>query len=216
MKPQDFDQFCEMLDLLAEQYTKTLSDGAKTMYWQVLKQFDLPDLQEAAYRHLQNPDTGQFMPKTADFVRMLQGSTQDAALRAWAKVDKGVREVGPYEDVVFDDALIHRVIQDMGGWIGFGSKTLDEWPFIAKEFENRYRGFKVRNETPDYPTRLIGIANAHNEKNGFKTTDPILIGDESKAKQVMLGGTDKPTIGFKRLSESVDQSNVKQLRMVGE
>ena len=58
MKPQDFDQFCEMLDLLAEQYTKTLSDGAKTMYWQVLKQFDLPDLQEAAYRHLQNPDTG--------------------------------------------------------------------------------------------------------------------------------------------------------------
>lgn len=203
MKQQDFDEFCEMLDLIAEQHNKRLSDGLKTLYWQGLADFDLAAVQQAAARHLRNPDTGQFMPKIADFIRMLQGSTQDSALVAWAKVDKAVRQVGTYEDVVFDDPLIHRVIQDMGGWIGFGSKNEDEWPFVAKEFENRYRGFKVKSEIPEYPAKLIGIASAHNEKEGFKSAGPVLIGDESRAKQVLLGGTDKPSIGFKRLSTSV-------------
>jgi hypothetical protein len=205
MKPQDFDEFCEMLDLIAEQHNKTLSDGAKTLYWLALKDFELSALHQAAIQHLKNPDTGAFMPKTGDFVRMLQGSTQDAALRAWAKVDRAVREIGPYEDVVFDDALIHRVIQDMGGWIGLGSKNSDEWPFIAKEFENRYRGFKVKSELPDYPRKLLGLTNAHNERNGFKAEEPILIGDETKALAVLNNGTDKPAIGFKRLSDVTEK-----------
>jgi hypothetical protein len=149
MQQRDFDEFCEMLDLIAEQYGKTLSDGAKALYWQGLHDFDLSALKQAASRHLRNPDTGQFMPKIADFVRMLQGSTQDAALTAWAKVDQAIRRIGTYQDVVFDDPIIHRVIQDMGGWIGLGTKTEDEWPFVAKEFENRYRGFKQRSEIPD-------------------------------------------------------------------
>lgn len=211
MQQRDFDEFCEMLDLIAEQYGKTLSDGAKALYWQGLHDFDLSALKQAASRHLRNPDTGQFMPKIADFVRMLQGSTQDAALVAWAKVDQAVRRIGAYQDVVFDDPIIHRVIQDMGGWIGLGTKNEDEWPFVAKEFENRYRGFKQRSEIPDYPGRLIGITNAHNEQKGFKTDSPILIGNETKAIQVMNSGSDKPAIGFKKL----DIAPVKQLKAVG-
>lgn len=215
MKQQDFDEFCEMLDLIAEQHSKRLSDGLKMLYWQGLSDFDLAAVKQAAARHLRNPDTGQFMPKIADFIRMLQGSTQDSALLAWAKVDKAVRQVGTYEDVVFDDPLIHRVIQDMGGWIGFGSKSEDEWPFVAKEFENRYRGFKAKNEVPEYPGLLIGIATAHNQKEGFKAEPPVLIGNEMRARQVLNGGTDKPAIGFKRLSESVERPEIKQLRRVG-
>jgi hypothetical protein len=125
-----------------------------------------------------------------------------------------VRQVGTYTDVVFDDALIHRVIQDMGGWIGFGLKDNDEWPFVAKEFENRYRGFKIRSETPEYPSILIGIATAHNTKQGFKASPPVLIGNELRAMQVMQGGTDKPSIGFKRMTEDMRVPTVKQLRAV--
>lgn len=33
---------------------------------------------------------------------------------AWNKVDKAVRQVGAWTSVMFDDALIHRVISDMG------------------------------------------------------------------------------------------------------
>lgn len=215
MKQQDFDQFCEMLDLMAEQCHKKLSDGLKMLYWQGLKNFDLHALEQAAYRHLRNPDTGQFMPKIADFVRMLEGTTQDSALVAWAKVDMAVRRIGTYSDVVFDDPIIHRVIHDMGGWIGLGTKAESEWPFVAKEFENRYRGFKSRSEIPEYPAKLIGIATAHNEQKGFQTETPILVGNELRARQVLNGGTDKPSIGFKKLDlDSIPVEN-KQLRAVG-
>jgi hypothetical protein len=35
------------------------------------------------------------------------------------------------------------VISDMGGWVLLGSKGDGDWPFIAKEFENRYRGYRM-------------------------------------------------------------------------
>ena len=51
----------------------------------------------------------------ADILRMMQGTSLDSALSAWAKVDKAVRRVGTYETIVFDDEIIHRVIHDMSG-----------------------------------------------------------------------------------------------------
>lgn len=214
MKQQDFDQFCEMLDLIAEQHHKKLSSGLKMLYWQGLVDFDIAAIQQAAYRHLRNPDTGQFMPKIADFVRMLHGTTQDAALIAWAKVDQAVRRIGTYQDVVFDDSIIHRVIQDMGGWIALGTKSEDEWPFVAKEFENRYRGFKSRSERPEYPPILMGIANAHNCQQGFRLNEPMLIGNEALARQVLQCGSDKPMVGFKRFTELPETVKAPALKRV--
>lgn len=201
MKQQEFDEFCELLDHISEQYGKPLSVGAKMLYWQGLIEFDLSAVKEALGRHLRNPDNGMFMPKIADVVRMLQGTSQDSALIAWAKVDKAVRQVGTGQSVVFDDAIIHRVLQEMGGWLSLGSKTNDEWPFVAKEFENRYRGYKMRNEKFEYVTKMVGLYDHHNTGNGFNENEPILIGNPEKANQVMLGGTNKPLIGFTPLAE---------------
>lgn len=202
MKQSEFDEFCEMLDHVSEQYNKTLSEGVKILYWQGLEEYDLSAVRQALGKHLKNPDNGQFMPKIADVVRMMQGTTQDSALIAWAKVDKAVRQIGTGTSVVFDDPIIHKVLQDMGGWLSFGSKSEDEWPFVAKDFENRYRGYKLRNEQTEYPKVLIGLYEAQNSTQGFKSDPPILVGDTDKAKQVMLGGTTKPLIGFTPLQPS--------------
>ena len=203
MQQRDFDGFVDILQVVGEQYGKKLSDGVIALYWQGLQDFELMAVREALGRHLRNTDTGQFMPKIADIIRMLQGSTQDSALTAWAKVDRAVRQVGPHQSVVFDDALIHVVLHEMGGWTALGQKSDDEWPFVAREFENRYRGFKSRGELPAYPPKLIGIADAHNaqsEKTKAFIRPPMLIGDATKAQQVMLGGTDKPLLGMTRMS----------------
>jgi hypothetical protein len=212
MQANDFEKFREGISGVMGFYEKTLAPFAFDAWWNALKAYDLQAVVDAFNRHLSNPDAGQYPPKPADIIRMLQGSTQDTALRAWAKVDQSIRQIGPYLDVVFDDALIHRVIQDMGGWIALGTKAEDEWPFVAKEFENRYRGFKIRSEKPEYRAILIGIATASNNKQGFKAELPVLIGNELRALQVMQGGSDKPSIGFKRMSEDIKP--VKQLRAV--
>ena len=112
-----FDEFSEILDLVAEQYNKTLSAGLKMLYRQGLCEYEFDAVKQALTRHLRNTDSGMFMPKIADIIKMTQGSSLDSALVAWSKVDKSVRFKGVYADVVFDDPLIHRVIDDMGGWI---------------------------------------------------------------------------------------------------
>lgn len=205
MRTEDFGKFHEGIVGVMSFYGKDVSGFALDVWWMALKGYDLAAITEAFNRHLMNPDSGQFAPKPADIVRMLQGSTQDAALTAWAKVDKAVRSIGPYQSVVFDDPLIHAVLHDMGGWIALSQKTEDEWPFVAKEFENRYRGFKSRGIVPEYSGVMVGLGEAHNRKGGFNVEPPMLIGNEQSAKQVMLSGSDRPSIGFKRASAEVMQ-----------
>ena len=213
MQQNEFDQFAQMLESIAEYCGKPLSPGVVAIYWQGLKDLDLSAIRHALNAHVQNPDTGQFMPKIADVRRMLGGTTQDSALRAWAKVDKALRHVGTYASVAFDDPLIHRVLHDMGGWVGLGTKTEDEWPFVAKEFENRYRGYAMRNESPEYPPLLTGIADADNARRGLQCEPPRLIGDATKAEAVMQGGTSRQLVGFSSASRCAPEVGV--LRIAG-
>jgi len=204
MQQRDFDCFVDIIQAVSEQYGKRLSDSVLALYWQGLQDFELIAVRDALGRHLRNTDTGQFMPKIADIIKMLQGSSLDSALNAWAKVDRALRQVGPYETVVFDDPLIHRILHDMGGWMMLGQKTDDEWPFVAREFEQRYRGFKSRNERFEYPAKLIGVSEAHNSKEGHKTAQPMLIGDATQAKAVMLAGANGgKLLGLTRMSEVI-------------
>jgi hypothetical protein len=205
MQAEQLDEFIEVLEAVAEQYNKPLSDGLKTLYWQGLKDYDYQAVTQALSRHIRNPDSGMFMPKIADIVKMLQGSTMDSAYAAWTKVDKAVRSVGTYSTVVFDDPIIHRVLQDMGGWMQLGTKAEDEWPFVAKEFENRYRGFKGKNESIEYPKQLCGIFEAHNTKEGFKTEPPVLIGNKEQALLVAKGGTELPILQITRSDDTFKQ-----------
>lgn len=202
MQPQQLDDFIEVLEAVAEQYGKPLSDGLKELYWNALKGYDYEAVTLALTRHIRNTDSGMFMPKIADIVKMLQGSTQDSAFAAWTKVDKAVRSVGTYDSVVFDDPIIHRVINDMGGWMQLGQKQETDWPFVAKEFENRYRGFKSRNEVPEYPKALPGIFEAHNSKEGHKVAPPVLIGNKEQALLVAQGGIENAALQITRADDN--------------
>lgn len=196
MTHDNLDEFNEILQAIADLYGKRLSEFSIGIYWRALQHLDMPVVREAMHRHVTNPDNGQFMPKPADIIRMTQGSSQDKALQAWHKVDKAVRTVGVHRSVAFDDPLIHRALAEMGGWISLGNKTEDEWPFVAREFEQRYRAFASRQEQPDYPPVMIGISEANNNRKGHSSEPPALIGDAGVAKTVMIAGTQKPLLGI--------------------
>ena len=104
MQTDDFQKFHDGIIGVMGFYGRSVSSFALDVWWMALKEHDLAAIVDAFNRHLTNPDAGQFPPKPADIIRMLQGSTQDSALRAWAKVDQAVRRIGTYCDVVFDDA----------------------------------------------------------------------------------------------------------------
>ena len=202
MNIEDKPPFFKLIANVYAFYRQDFSEFAGSVWWQAMQPFDFPAVADALNRHCINPDSGQFMPKPADAVRMLKGSSLDSSMIAWSWVDKGIRQVGTYESVVFHDALIHRVVTDMGGWIALGTKTEDEWPFVAKEFQNRYKGYSSRNERPEYPKKLLGMAEAQNTQLGFKTMPPRLIGDPAQARLVFQQGAAADVSPVARLEDA--------------
>ncbi len=200
-------RFAALMTGLSDYYKSEVSKAVMALYWQGLKQYDYEAIEKAAWSHTQSPDeAGRWMPKISDLTKALQGRTVDQASVAWSKVDRAVRCLGTYQDVAFDDPLIHRVISDIGGWVKLGTQDEKEWPFVEKAFITRYQGYRMQSEQPDYPNVLIGIANAQNGVEGKQRNPPILIGNEEKAKKTLLGGTDKPILEFK-------QSNSETLKL---
>ncbi len=201
MHQHDSKAFAEIFQNVCELYGKAISDRVLNIWWKALQPYDLSAIKEAFGRHSRNTDGGRFFPRPADVVRMLEGSTEDAALQAWAQVDQVVRRVGVHESVVFGDPLIHRVLQEMGGWIALGSKQETDWPFVQKEFVARYRGYRERSETPAYPPVLIGTTEAQNTSEGFQSAPPVLVEDIPAAQKVLNGGT-LQALGVTRLTHA--------------
>lgn len=186
---EDLQHLTTMLNSLAEMYNKKQPTSfVVTLWWNALKQYNMEAVQHAFSAHITNPDNGQFMPKPADIIRMIGGTNQDKALVAWSTVDNAIRHVGTYEDVVFDDPIIHCVVMDMGGWIYLGSRNNKEWDFVKNEFVTRYRAIASKPVEPEAPAILTGITNRSNAQNGFPKSAPVLIGNPDKAQQVYLSG----------------------------
>jgi hypothetical protein len=190
MLPTDKPNLFQLLQGVYDFYAKDLSEFALSVWWAAMKPFDLPAVKDALNRHCVNPDGGQFLPKPADVIKLLAGGTQDASLVAWSKVDRAVRSIGTYRSVCFDDPIVNAVISDMGGWVSLGIKREDEWPFVAREFENRYRGYRLRGRGEVYPRHLPGIAERDNMARGLSHAEVVLIGNAEAAQRVMDGGVD--------------------------
>lgn len=201
MVPEDAKAFGELVRNVHSFYGKDASTFTIDVWWGAMKHYDLAAVRDALSRHCVNPDNGHFLPRPADVVRMLEGSTLDSAVFAWTKVDRALQSVGTYATVAFDDPLIHRVLEDMGGWTYLGQKSTDEWPFVAKEFQTRYRGYKAQRARPEYPPKLIGLVDAANTKQGFREGEVVLIGDARRAQAVLAAGSNVPRIPMTRMSE---------------
>lgn len=193
MQTQDIQKFTMLMAGIGELYGKTISSHLIDIYWQVLRKYELDDVQNAFQGHVKNPDCGQFFPKPADIIRFIEGNGESKALLAWAKTEKAVIQVGRYQSVVFDDPLIHAVIEDMGGWVKLCAMKSDQLPFVANEFQKRYMGYVNKNPLR-YPKYLWGLTECDNSKNGFSVDPPVLIGNAEKAKDVLKSGGGIPLI----------------------
>lgn len=192
MKQSDRQKFADLMGGIYAIYRAELSEVVLETWWQLFKSYDLDAVDHALKLHVLNPDTGQFIPKPADIVRMAGGTTKDSAILAWSKVNDGIRRIGNYSSIVFDDPIIHRVIQDMGGWPTVCSTTEKEYPFLQRRFEEAYRAYKVRGEVPVHPSRLIGTIEAQNGFMGYTIgkdyPDPVkLIGEPNACKLISSG-----------------------------
>jgi len=199
MNDNDKREFSNAISQVFKIYGKPPPEPAlQAMYFTALSHISIDDFKVAANLHLRDTDQGQYLPKPADILRNLQGNKATQAEQAWTKVDKAIRVRGPYYSLVFDDSIIHAVIDDMGGWISLCNSDEKEYPFKHKEFVTRYSGF-INKAPTQYPKKLIGIEEANNSQEGFKSRLPELIGNPEKAIAVLNGGDDSSRVQIRNI-----------------
>lgn len=191
MKHEERPAFSVLLAKTMSIYGKQITEGFVDVYFDALSAFDFESVKRGLNAHVQNPDSGQFAPKPGDIIRLIDGTSQDQGMVAWSMVDKAVRMVGPYQSVVFQDPIIHRVLDDMGGWVKLcNTPSEDDYKFQGIEFAKRYRAYVISGGVgSDYPKYLIGMAETENGARGLKTQPPMLIGSESECVKVLAGGS---------------------------
>lgn len=191
MNAADQKRLADVLGGVHDFYGKELSKFAVTVWMQACEMFDVEQVTKALSAHLMDAERGQFMPKPADIVRQLHGTSADRSLIAWGKVLDAMQRVGAYQSVVFDDGAIHGAISDMGGWAAICRSETDELPFTQKRFCDLHRAYSARPDMP-YPARLVGDHEMHNAPRGYSVAPPMLIGDAQRAQTVERLGSVGP------------------------
>lgn len=185
-------EFWKLLQGVYEFYGKreALTDFAAQVWWNACQSFEFDELSKAFSAHLVNAESGQYLPKPADIVRALQGTTTDRAAMAWGKVIEAASSIGAYTDVVFDDPAIHAAIEDLGGWPKVCRTEQKDLSYAMHRFCEQYKAYVGRGKF-EFAARLRGdrSSDAEYEKKGLPLPKPKLIGNAEKAMEVLNVGS---------------------------
>lgn len=191
MDKTEHKDFVGMVAEILSFYGKEISKFSAQVWWETCRRFDFEAVRRAFSIHVQDPDRGQFCPKPADIIRLLEGGSGDRSMQAWSRVERAIRELGGLSSVVFDDPTIHAVIQDMGGWERLCDTPEErELQFRGNEFRKRYQGYALR-PPQQYPPVLHGRIARQRARDSFPLPKPDLVGDPDQCQKVIESGSDR-------------------------
>jgi hypothetical protein len=201
MELNDKKRFLELITGLAHTFGMEMSVKDIENYWLFLRSYSLAEFEKAVIHYCASPEGYRFMPKPGELIAAIEGNALQQAQQAWSKVLNAVRRVGGDNSVIFDDALIHGVIYDMGGWVRLCEMYQRDESFKQREFESRYVAY--RHHPPKlYPQQLYGrMAGINGILNPLPRREPIMVGEEEKAKLVFQKGVELAKLSsYKTLS----------------
>ena len=204
-KKTDFKNFLGVLTGLGEAFDKKISDTLFEVYWEALKDLPFEDFNRAANMLIR---TSKFFPKPVEFRdQVLPDITAQASL-AYEKLDKAFSQAGIYKTVVFDDPVIHAVVENLGGWIYYCNLPDEELKWYRKDFEKKYLDFAplIAQRKILAPVKLIGIYE-RDTQSSIEAKTPFLIGDGTKilswTKEVKA--LKEKNNGFKEIKSAMPQ-----------
>ena len=208
MTPEDRQRFAELIADVLGFYGQKVSQFGLGVWWQACQPFEFQAVQRALGRHAMDPERGQFAPKPADLVRQMQGTPTDRAAKAWSVVLDACSRVGAYSDVVFDDPIVHAVVEDLGGWPSLCRTDASQLSYTQHRFLTAYGAYVHRDDLGAYPRRLIGdrSPDAVYEQRGLPPPRPVLIGNTAQALQVMAGGSASPRHRLVQLDDAMERA----------
>ncbi len=158
--------------------------------FEILQDYPLGHIEKALEIHAK---TSPFAPKPADVVKILMGSAEDRARRAWLIAKEAMNRWGSYESVSLRDPWAHYAIAAMGGWPAFGSIEEKDAPFRERDFCRHYADAERMGlswGSTGVPDHLAGRHEINNtaKGQGGHVAAPRLVGNAEKATRVLLAG----------------------------
>jgi hypothetical protein len=190
MKSTERAAFQQLLSDAMAYYRQNVSEFTLDVWWQALQTSTMEEVRKAVTAHAMDPERGQFAPKVADVIRILQGTVTDRAALAWGKVHEAMSAVGAYQDVVFDDPAIHAAIDDLGGWPKVCRTEGKDLSYLQHRFCESHKAYTSRGSF-EYPRRLMGDRSPDHEweRKGLPPPRPALVGDPERARLVFDNGS---------------------------
>lgn len=157
MNSNDKSEFAEIWTAAFNMYNKSISHQTLSITFESLSQYDMTLIRKGLAQHIQSPETGQFCPKPADIIKQIEGTFAERAAMAWSLVEYGIRHVGAWSSIKFDDPVIHIVLERLGGWVVICKIKENELAFKQKDFINSYQHTLQRSLPYKTPSILKGI-----------------------------------------------------------
>jgi len=115
------------------------------LWWQALERFELAVVERAFRSVIEDPDSGQFMPRPASLIRCIEGDSSEASLVAWASLLDAVRSYGSYRRPELDGPTT-AAVESMGGWLAICNSQESDLHWMQRRFSEAYNVYRVREE----------------------------------------------------------------------
>lgn len=148
MRKEDENKFGQLMSTIAAHYKSELSVLIIDMYWESLKQYTYEEVRDATFTHLKDVEKGQFMPKIADLIGIIQTSKGTDSKTAWLEVMNEIRRVGSYSAPNVPERSLE-AIRRIGGWRNICAMTEQELLFASRRFIDEHM------QVPDENTQKL-------------------------------------------------------------
>jgi len=179
-------EFSGLMMSMGEVFDKQISRAVLEIYYDIFKDYPYEQLKHSFHSVIK---THQYntLPKPADILEYLEGSSEDKSMIAWIKAKEAVVKGGYPQTIIFNDPIISHCLNNLGGWQNFCSAPVVELPFIEKRFRELYKLFQKRGVKE--PVKLTGFIEQMNGEMGFddKIPEPMKIGFEAERKKLTNG-----------------------------
>jgi len=173
MTKKDIRAFAEIMTALNEIYGdpgKQISNLKSDLYFSSLQDLTIDELNRAV-NFLCNTKTIKTFPLPAEIREAATGNSDDKAEAAFEIFWETVQRIGAYQSVEFQDGIIGRVVNELGGWEK-ACHPQEDLKWYRKTFCDLYKSFERRGVGHE-PVKCIGIAEDTNINNSARFPKPI-------------------------------------------
>jgi len=110
----NLEQFGVVFGMMAEYFDAKPSEGVTKIYFESFKDWEFEDFKKACQTVMQNR-VYNGLPKIIEIKEALYGKVEDQGALAFQSLMNAIRNIGPWETVIFEDGAIGKAVEALGG-----------------------------------------------------------------------------------------------------